>query len=80
MLLLEEPETGIHPGLLQRVLAELEAYSTERQIIVSTHSLALVDWARPDDIRLVERTDGTTSVRGLSDDERARLMSKLHVL
>ena len=73
VLLLEEPETGIHPGLLQRVLAELEAYSSERQIVVSTHSLALVDWARPDDVRLVERSDGKTEVRGLSEDERQRL-------
>lgn len=73
VLLLEEPETGIHPGLLQRVLAEIEAYSAERQIVVSTHSLALVDWSHPDEIRLVERAEGKTSVRELSADERARL-------
>lgn len=73
VLLLEEPETGIHPALLQRVLAEIEAYSAERQIVVSTHSLALVDWSHPDEIRLVERTEGKTSVRELSVDERARL-------
>lgn len=73
VLLLEEPETSIHPGLLTRVLAEIDAYSSERQIVVSTHSLALVDWSQPDEIRLVERSEGRTSVRGLSDDERSRL-------
>lgn len=70
-LLLEEPETGIHPGLLLHLLHELEAY--EGQIIISTHSPQVVSWARPEDIRLVERKQGKTSVRSLAAAEVERV-------
>ncbi len=71
LLLIEEPETSIHPGLLHRLLAEIDAYTLDRQVILSTHSLIVVDWAHPSDIRLVERTEGRTLVRALDDREVA---------
>lgn len=73
VLLLEEPETGIHPGLLHRLLAELEAYAREKQIVFSTHAPGLLNWAKPEDVRLVERTDGVTSVRRLTEEELHRV-------
>ena len=69
LLLIEEPETSIHPGLLHRLLAEIDSYTLDRQVILSTHSLIVVDWAHPSDIRLVERTEGQTRVRALNDRE-----------
>jgi predicted ATPase len=70
-LLLEEPETGIHPGLLARLLRELESY--EGQVIISTHSPQVVSWAKPEEIRLVERTEGKTTVRSLTPEEIDRV-------
>lgn len=70
-LLLEEPETGIHPGLLARLLHELESY--EGQVIISTHSPQVVSWAKPEEIRLVERSEGKTTVRGLTPHEIERV-------
>lgn len=77
VLLLEEPEASVHPGLLHRLLAEIEAYTSDRQVVISTHSLAVVDWARPTDIRLVERNEGRTTVRPLDAGERDRLAAYL---
>ncbi|MBK9757632.1 MAG: ATP-binding protein [Nannocystis sp.] len=74
VLLLEEPETSVHPGLLGRVLAELDAFDPGRQVVISTHSLGVVDAAAAGDIRVVERSAaGTTSVRPLNADEQQRL-------
>lgn len=78
VLLLEEPETGIHPGLLRKLLSEIEAYSTIQQIVMSTHSPIVVNWSKPGDVRLVERSLGKTTIRSLSDDELRRLSAYLN--
>lgn len=73
LLLLEEPEIAVHPGLLGRLLEEIEAYSADKQIVISTQSPQVVSWAKPDALRLVERRSGTTYVRGLDAEEQAQV-------
>jgi predicted ATPase len=73
LVLIEEPEIAVHPGLLGRLLKEIDAYSTDRQIILSTQSPQVVDWAPPEALRLVSRTDGHTSIRSLSEAERVHV-------
>lgn len=77
-LLIEEPETAVHPGLLSKLLAEIDAYSGDRQIILSTQSPHVVSWANPRAIRLVERHAGRTAVRRLREDEIGRVSAYLH--
>jgi hypothetical protein len=78
LVLIEEPETAVHPGLLSRLLAEFDAYSSDRQLVLSTQAPQVVSWADPLAIRLVERRAGRTEVRNLRDDEVARLSAYLH--
>lgn len=78
LLLIEEPETAVHPGLLAKLLAEFDAYSSDRQLVLSTQAPQVVSWADPQAIRLVERRSGHTEVRSLRDDEVARLSAYLH--
>jgi len=78
LLLIEEPETAVHPGLLAKLLAEIDAYSQDREVVLSTQSPNVVSWADPSAIRLVERRAGQTEVRCLRDDEVARLSGYLH--
>jgi predicted ATPase len=77
ILLLEEPETEIHPGLLGRLLHEIESFAADSQVILATHSPQVVSWARPQELRLVERRGGRTSVRSLRKKETARLSAHL---
>jgi AAA domain, putative AbiEii toxin, Type IV TA system len=77
-LLIEEPETAVHPGLLSKLLAEIDAYSADRQIILSTQSPHVVSWADPSAIRLVERHAGRSVVRSLREDEIGRVSAYLH--
>jgi len=78
LVLIEEPESAVHPGLLAKLLHEIEAYSSDRQIIMSTHSPQVVSWTRPEALRLVERHDGVTSIRGLADRTIQQLERYLH--
>lgn len=78
LLLIDEPESAVHPGLLGKLLHEIEAYSTDRQIVISTHSPQVVSWAKPEAIRVVTRTDGATHVRGLGDKTIRHLEKYLH--
>jgi energy-coupling factor transporter ATP-binding protein EcfA2 len=77
-LMIDEPESAAHPGLLSRLLAELDAYTDGRQIVLATQSPQVVNWARPDAIRLVERQDGATRVHGLDAETLARVERYLH--
>jgi predicted ATPase len=78
LLLIDEPENAVHPGLLRRLLHEIDAYSEERQIILATQSPQVVSWAHPASIRLVERKDGATTVRSLDAATLRRLDTYLH--
>ncbi|MCY1073453.1 AAA family ATPase [Archangium lansingense] len=73
MLLLEEPETGIHPGLLKKLLSVIESYTMGRQIVISTHSIQVVNWANADEIRLVAREDAVVTSHGLRTEQLERV-------
>ena len=78
VLLVEEPEDAVHPGLLHKLLAVIDSYTLDRQIVVSTHSPTVVDWCRPTELRLVEREAGTTTVRALSAEQVQRVEAYLN--
>jgi predicted ATPase len=73
-LLIEEPETGIHPGLLEKLVQLLRHYSeglitsSPVQVILTTHSPLLLNLVRPDEIRVIsKREDGATQVTPFVD-------------
>lgn len=67
--IIEEPETQIHPGMLAKLLNEIETYTFEENLILSTHSPQVVAWASPEKINLVYRNHGRTTVRKLHEEE-----------
>lgn len=69
LLLIEEPETSIHPGLLSKLLAEIDSYGKGRQIIMSTHSLQVVSACNVSEIRLVTRNAGRTRATKLTGQQ-----------
>jgi predicted ATPase len=69
VLLIEEPETGVHPGLLKQICTLLRTLTTgghggpPAQVIVTTHSPLLLQHFEPNEIRVVVRgEDGYTQV------------------
>lgn len=76
LVLVEEPENGIHPKRLQDVLKILrdlvkeQAYS---QVILTTHSPYVVDLFEPEEVSLCQmEKDGAVSVRRLSESKTVR--------
>jgi predicted ATPase len=69
LICLEEPELGLHPDALQLVAEVLRDAAERTQLIVTTHSDALVDAlsGKPEAVIVCERDfDNATSFRRLS--------------
>lgn len=69
LMLIEQPEDGIHKGLLHKLIPALQSYCDTCQIIVATHAAEILNRGQPEQIRLVEMNSGLTSIRRLTDDE-----------
>lgn len=69
VLLLDEPELGLHPAAISLVGDMVKGLATERQIIVATQSPLLVDLFGLDEIIVLEMEDGKTQFRTLPQDE-----------
>lgn len=55
MVLIEEPEVSIHRGLLASILEIIKTESKYKQIVISTHSEAVIDEMKPEWVRVVRR-------------------------
>lgn len=68
LILLDEPELGLHPAAI-RVLAELlEAASRRTQVLVATQSVTLLNHFMPADVLVAENELGATVFRRLDED------------
>lgn len=69
VLLLDEPELGLHPYAIT-VLAELLRTAASRtQVLASTQSVTLVNQLSPEDVIVVDRHDRASTFRHLDGDE-----------
>ena len=76
VLLIEEPENGIHPKRLQdvlQILRKLIAGQGHTQIILTTHSPYVVDQFQPDEVSLCHKEkDGSVVVNQLSESRTVK--------
>lgn len=67
---IEEIDHGLHPYLFDRLVERLREASTRTQLLVATHSPALVNRLRPSELIVVERTDdGSTRMPAISAEQ-----------
>ena len=73
VILIEEPETGIYPRLLQdvvKVLRQLINGQTHTQVVMTTHAPYVLDDFKPEEVTLCRKDpDGSVSVHSLSKNE-----------
>ena len=72
LVCIEEPEIGLHPDALMLVAEALKEASSRMQIVVTTHSDALVDYFsdKPEAILVCERdADESTQFKRLRRDQ-----------
>src|SRR5262249_31173427 len=61
ILLIEEPENGLHPSRLKMIIDLLRKMTTgevgnrPRQLVVTTHSPLLLNFTNPDEVRILRR-------------------------
>ena len=60
--LIDEPEVSLHPELLKLLAGLLQDAACRGQVIVATHSTDLVRWLQPDEVLILDKTDGQTSL------------------
>ena len=68
VLLLDEPELGLHPAAIALIGGMIKALAEERQVIVATQSPLLVDAFDLDEFFVLELREGRTEVRRLESD------------
>lgn len=57
VVVIDEPELGLHPGAVGLVGGLIKAVSSKRQVVVSTQSPRLLAEFAPEDIVVVERQE-----------------------
>lgn len=75
---IEEPELGLHPDILPRLAEILKDAATRTQLVVTTHSDALVDALSdsPETVVVTERSDACTSFNRLRHDDLRTWLAK----
>lgn len=75
-LLIEEPETGVHPLRLKEIVDLLRSLTTRGvQIFLTTHSPDLLSWCKPEELLVFWRpnADSGTSIHKLPPDFNERI-------
>jgi predicted ATPase len=71
VLILDEPELGLHPYAIEVLAALIQSASQHCQVIVATQSVSLIDRFEPHDIVVVDRNGRESGFRRLNDSDLA---------
>ena len=76
---IEEPELAVHPGAMSLLFDYLQEASlaSRSQVLLTTHSPDLLDLLDIDDVRIVERRNGATTVADVDSDQREAIRKRL---
>jgi predicted ATPase len=69
VILLDEPELGLHPAAVAIIGGMIRSLSSEKQVIVATQSPLLVDSFELEEIYVLDLEDGQTKCRQLSAED-----------
>jgi predicted ATPase len=70
-LIIDEPELGLHPQAISQLASLLKTAADSCQVIVSTQSTPLVDELSVEDLIVVQRQDGASTLARLSPEQLA---------
>ena len=69
VILLDEPELGLHPYAIAILASLMQKASVDTQIIVAAQSPILLDYFEPEDVLVADRVSGETKLRRLDSEE-----------
>ncbi len=76
-LAIEEPESTIHVAALQALVEVFRARSGHTQILLTTHSSEILDSLDLDELHLVDRKDGISTLDSVSGDAKSAIEQAL---
>ena len=80
ILLVEEPENGLHPARIRDVMKILKELFKTTQVLIATHSLLVVNELEADQVTIVTRdTEKGTQTRRLNETEDFAVRSKVYL-
>lgn len=68
-VLIDEPELGLHPYAISVLVTMLQQVSEQRQLIISTQSVELVNELEPKDVIVVDQENGASKFRRFGQEE-----------
>ena len=68
-IVIDEPELGLHPHAIEILASMIRQAARNRQVIISTQSVQLIDKFSPEDIIVVDRKDKESVFRRLSSND-----------
>lgn len=81
VIIIDEPELGLHPQAIAKLAGLIEAASTKTQIIISTQSVNLVDCFKPEEVVTVDRSSAENqSIFKRLDTETLKIWLEEHSL
>jgi predicted ATPase len=69
VILVDEPELGLHPSAITLLASLIKKTSFETQIIASTQSSLLLDYFEPEDVLVANRVDSATTLKRLDSSK-----------
>ena len=69
LVLIDEPELGLHPFAITQLAAMLQSAATKTQVLVATQSVTLMNQLDPGDIVVVDRAEGPSTFKRIGLDE-----------
>ncbi len=69
LILIDEPELGLHPYAIAQLAALFKSASTRTQVLVATQSVTLMNQFEPADVVVVDRKDGQSTFRRIDEKE-----------
>lgn len=70
-ILIDEPELGLHPYAIAILADVIKQVAEEKQVIISTQSVTLVNYFEPNDVVVVNQKDGVSSFERLDNEKLA---------
>lgn len=76
MILIDEPELGLHPYAINVLASLLRSTAKSKQVIVSTQSVALLNEFDVSDVIVCDRVEGATHLHRLDEDALAEWLEE----
>jgi len=68
-IIVDEPELGLHPYAIKILASLIRSASKEKQVIISTQSVTLLNEFAPEDLIVTDRKSGSSVLRRIGQDE-----------